>query len=103
MPFLPKKSPIAAPEPIGANKPPKPEAPPPAPDPHEQAESSMDFAAIGAKYGLDEADSKAFAYDVLEACMKATGGAKREEDEPPEAEHSAEYDMAMGKTKDVYD
>jgi hypothetical protein len=86
MPFPPKKKPamsdLAAPEPMEAKKKAPVSAQPDVEEIHEQGESNMDFAAIGEKFGLSEDESKAFAYDVLEACMKATGGAKHEEDEP---------------------
>lgn len=54
----------------------------------EQGESAMDFGAMGEKFGLDAESAKAFAYDVLEACMKMTGGGRHEEAEPQPEEYN---------------
>jgi hypothetical protein len=57
---------------------------------HEEGEDKLNFGMIGQKFGLSEDESKAFAYDVLEAFMKMTGGAAHEAAEGEETDNGEE-------------
>jgi hypothetical protein len=88
---------LRSPDPVDG-MPPKPKAPADAEQAtHEEGEAKMDFGMIGQKFGLSEDESKAFAYDVLEACMKATGGAAHEVAEGEETGETGEETDEYGQ------